>query len=264
MVRVHSCQLEKFWQGEFMKNSTKAVLITGARTGGTFLSTCFSNHPDIFWVREEVFNGSSVYASLPDDEAILYQVYRQRFYKLNGFKTLFAELDTKRLESILSWKPRIIFLLRRNILEQVISGLIMNRVKTTEELPIHSFDAVDQSVTFHIDPEALISGVKRVEVGYLQYLDWINEKAYTYDLPTLTLYYEDLYTPENITNLSGITYIKQNEEWKILDFLGVDEEYPLFSGTIKISKNPFQRIENYDEVYSLIEQTKYREFWEKV
>lgn len=250
-----------------MFNSTKAVLVTGARSGGTFLSTCLSNHPEVYFLREEPFSRQGVYAELPNDEAILYQIYRQRLYKVNGFKTVFAELTSPRLESIFSWSPKIMYLLRRNVVKQALSGLIMHRVmkihgEDTGALPIHSFEKVDQTVTFEIDPGDLIMASRAIKEKHKAYVEWVKEKADFCGLDQLTLYYEDLYTPAEKTGLVGITYIRQDQEDLIADFLGIDREFPLFSTMYKISNNSFGRIRNYEECYNAIKETELVEFWE--
>jgi len=121
-----------------------AVIIANVRSGGTFLSHCLSNHPQIFCDRGESLHHLSLWHTYltVDRVKLLYCLthmsgWRASLCKLtynNAFQPdLWAYLDKAR--------PHVIHLSRRNVIRQAVSALINRMARAGQiEHPSHSFE----------------------------------------------------------------------------------------------------------------------------
>lgn len=144
-----------------------AVIVAGVRTGGTFLSHCLSNHPDIFCDRAESLHQTSVWhANLTFDRVkLLYCLTHMQGYRVSMCKMVYTQAFKPSVwKSIVEMQPRVIWLTRENVIRQTVSMLINRMAREGKiEHPAHSFDEVEP-VKVELAAEAILAAARRLVV----------------------------------------------------------------------------------------------------
>ncbi len=217
--------------------TTKAVLIAGTRTGGTYLGCALSNHPQIFCIREEIFHRDSTWKAIKRDQRLAI-IYNQQFYDVGMFKVTLAQVvRTKLADCIASLKPKIIYLKREKIVEQAASLLINNltRARQLKGHPTHTFRSVKPpKVT--LNPREYVQRYNEI-LGRRKAAEVFFRKAKKvsgYSVHRVT--YEKMIAQPNLT-MEGIC-----------NFLGV-KPYPFVSWMKKVHTVPYPEfVTNWDEL----------------
>lgn len=127
-------------QNDLTWNLVKVVVLTGPRTGGTFLAHCLSNHPDVYCERQEVMHTNSSYrrgSAVLTPVQILDIIFGQSGYIAAACKLQYSQAGYSGIWEYLKEKEaRIIQLVRANKLRQIIS-VIINRKVRAGEIPLH-------------------------------------------------------------------------------------------------------------------------------
>lgn len=97
-----------------------AILVADCRTGGTFLSGCLSNHPEIFWTRGEPM--SPRFRLVKDKVERLRFIHAQQFYEVAGCKIMVGQFDDALLRYLKGLQDlKVLYIERENVLDQAIS-----------------------------------------------------------------------------------------------------------------------------------------------
>ncbi|MBN1956195.1 MAG: hypothetical protein JW900_14275 [Anaerolineae bacterium] len=135
-----------------------AVIITGWRTGGTWLTHCLSNHPDIFCARAEALHSESLYRRWATPAQVLDFVYGQWHYTVNMCKLTYAQAfrDRPVWEYMTRLKPAVIHLVREDVVRQAVSMILLkmhNSGRTAQ--PAHSL-AETTPARARLDPAMVV------------------------------------------------------------------------------------------------------------
>ena len=206
---------------------TPAILIAHSRSGSTFLSHCLDSHPQICCERGGPFNPAhgwlktgishrNLARALWSRQGCRVSMFRitQRQFK-NGYVTL----DTLR-----EFKPKVVYLSRRNILQAFVSSeLAMATTKGESTHPLHSYEPVKQQ-ELTLDCDTLIDRLENYEQRTTKALETLA------GLKVLQLAYEDIISPDH----SGLA---ESVVGLITDFLEVDR-FLMTSELKKVNTQP--------------------------
>jgi LPS sulfotransferase NodH len=159
-----------------------------------------------------------------------------------GFKVNYSQIN--RYSEIASWikqnNPKIIHLIRNNLLKRLVSHKIANIRNLC-----HSTQSVEP-VKVHIDPKTLIDDFRRRQKRFAKYSDRVKN---TFEVPFLEVSYESLVADFN------------SEIQKVLKFLEIDTFKQLTSELVKINPDSLEDIvENYEEVKQAIISSEFKNF----
>ena len=123
-----------------------AVIITGVRTGGTFLAHCLSNHPDIFCDRAESLHHASIWHLYltTDHLALLKCLTHMQGYHVSICKLVYSQVFGFDVWTYLvEQQSPVLWLTRDNTIRQAVSVFI-NRMARSGMIdhPQHSFSDV--------------------------------------------------------------------------------------------------------------------------
>ena len=208
-----------------MNNCRPAIILAETRTGGTMLSSCLSNHPDIFCVRgEPLLDGEAWRESLPGmtDAQILLCIFTQFAYKIGMCKVTYDQF--KPVQHIIrAMRVKIIHLVRGNVirccLSQLATGTPGMRAHSTREM--NDAAIAVNGVQFIQRCRWHVEGVEVMQA-------WIDDSG----LESITVKYEEMVGGEgrSVDRMEG----KVSNE--ICGFLGVD--YPVVLKTHLRKVNP--------------------------
>jgi predicted nuclease of predicted toxin-antitoxin system len=126
--------------------ATPMVIVAPVRAGGTFLSHCLSNHPDIYCDRGEPLRQASGWRAFTRENRaeLLTVLASQTGYRVSGFKLTYDQAFQDDVQAWLATtKPRVIWLRRENLLRQAISQIVNRAVREGAlQRAQHSFGAV--------------------------------------------------------------------------------------------------------------------------
>ena len=243
------------------------LIVTGTRTGGTFLSHCLDSHPDVLCVRPEVLDGRCVTNELtkalgPKDKLRLY--LELQGWTVSVAKVIYGQVRGE--EQVFRWLKRsggkAIHLTRPNVIRAVVSILARKAVHRGElkgKMPAHTTRPLEP-FKVHIPPESLINGAhtrKKLEEMFARLLEG-------HGIETLNVTYDEIVGGENIS-AEGV---REDTANKLCHFLEV-EPLPLVSRLRKGIRWPLRKIvENWEEVKAAVEQSEFayclkdEELWE--
>lgn len=221
----------------------KFIIFAQARTGSRLLGDLLNSHPEIHCDREIFLNKNLFFPELylrrlsTRDTKKVYGC-QIKLYQLTKYQNIDAE---KFLLSLHKNRWKIIYLERKNLLRQSISAMIAAIRKEycdTAENPL-------KNSKFYIDCDELITGIEYYE------RQLIEEKKLLKKLPHIMLIYEDdLLTAEE----------HQKSLDRIFDYLGLNT-VPVKTTLVKTSSDNMSNfIQNYNEVVSVVNKTKYSQF----
>ena len=206
-----------------------AILIAGPRTGGTFLSCCLSNHPQIFCTRGEPLHwGSRWLHAVPNWKVRFDLLMRQPFYEVAMFKAMdrniFGHIEVWEFLQRYDPELRILYLERENILHQAASCEI-NRLHRQGDLPSHptrTFTPV-KSEPCRLSPERVLQQYRWIKKDNARNRECLAKTK----VPTLYLNYEEVVTMDIAQSL------------RICEFLGVRTEL-LHTDLKKVHIQPYE------------------------
>lgn len=146
----------------------KAILWTERRTGGTFLASCLSNHPQVFFTRGEPLHPDDPWmAGVPDEVMRLQIITSQPHYDVAGCK-LFRNhaLRPDVWEWLLQESPAVIYLWREDYVAQALSIVATNVYRATGEgTPTHVYRREEPS-SIRLEPDEVLFEIERLRVRY--------------------------------------------------------------------------------------------------
>jgi hypothetical protein len=136
-----------------------AVIIAAIRSGGTFLSHCLSNHPDVFCDRDESLHHLSVWHThlTADRVKVLHCLTHMAGWRVSMCKLVYKQaLQGDVWKYLVETKPHVIHLTRRNVIRQAVSALINRSARAGKlEHPAHTFDDVP-AVQIELTPDSIL------------------------------------------------------------------------------------------------------------
>lgn len=142
-----------------------AVIIAGARTGGTFLAHCLSNHSQIFFDRgESLHHGSIWHRNLTLNRVkVLDTLMHQPGYLVSGCKLLYQQaFKCEVWQYILKIQPYVIWLIRENVIRQAVSLLIQQQARRGQATrPAHTFET-PPPMQIALSPETVLKTARRL------------------------------------------------------------------------------------------------------
>ena len=135
---------------------------------------------------------------------------------------------TKKMDSLLA-EFKVIHLLRRNIPRKVISSYINNNKKKFK-IPAHSLTMIKPSEKFEVDPVKFEKDIKNVRERVCLW----TKKFRNRQIPTLTIYYEELCSNKNLEHLD------EHMCKKICNFLSV----PIFHMNTTLRKTGISHLQD--------------------
>lgn len=159
-----------------------------------------------------------------------------------GFKLMYGQAGEYPVLSdyIISRKLNIIHLIRRNIIDIIISKELAHKRDI-----YHSKKEVNNDISIKINTKELISRIEWEENQVLK----AKKRFSSLKVPYLEIYYEDLLN-------------EQRNFHKVLNFLKLKEPYPELNSPLKrLNKQSYsESISNYNEVKEILKNTKYESF----
>ena len=228
-----------------------AMIIAHTRSGGTFLATGLSNHPQIFCPRgEPLLRGMEWGEALGDvsDTEILDCITSAALYKIGMCKITYRQVTEKIVEYLRELGAPVLHLVRENYLRVAVSQIITGRVCSGGlDHKAHSFDVLD-APRVNIDPERVLQRCADMDQrvrGMRETLD---------GLRVLPLTYSQLVGGEG----------REAQEIKcgdgICDFLGVDR-YPMPVQLRRVNRYSLgAMIENWGEVRRAVKKSQWAMF----
>lgn len=143
-----------------------AVIIAAIRSGGTFLSHCLSNHPQIFCDRGEPLHHDSVWVSNlhPDRRHLLAAILNQTGYEVSMCKLTYAQAFHPHIWPWLAKRqPAVIWLTRENLIRQAVSVLINRQARRQGGIkrPQHTFQEL-RPVQVELAPEQVLAKAREL------------------------------------------------------------------------------------------------------
>ena len=238
----------------------RAVILTTARSGSSFLVECLRSHPEIECA-SEILNGQ------PDDPVPAYRgpfryvkkwsriartgawmpgrwldaYYRRGNAKVRCFKAMYQQLARPfALRYVVENEDiRVIHLRRHNLLKVHISTLLMNKRKQLQTT------TPTGTVWVRVDPARAIRSMRKARARY----EW-HDRAFDRH-PRLQVSYESLFDGK---------YLHADTCRRICDFLGV-AQHRMESHFVKLNPESLRdMVTNYDELASAVSRTEFADF----
>jgi len=239
-------------QNNLRGNPDPAALIAGVRSGGTFLCTALSNHPQIFCTRGEPAHAKSRWrTAAPDWQARMELLWFQQWYEISMFKlTEQQAFWPPGWEFIQRQKPpvKIIYLRRENVLHQALSNLInvLRGEGKAQGHETHTFKSLE-TPSIRIPPERLVK-------IYKASIERTKKALAALDLSSLPILY---LTYEQITGDVDASYLPEEVSSKICDFFQVNR-MKMYSHLKKVHTRPYSEIvSNWGEVLDALQSRGY-------
>lgn len=224
------------------------VIFASARTGSTSLANVLGESKDVK-ICFEPFNPDYTkwnpkeknYSDVAKDTGNTGEALDELFEKFTAIKTLDYQLSEKSNFLVLGRKDlKILFLTRKNIVEQIISDLVAHQTKNWRK-------PNDESIYDKLEPIDISEMQKKIDyVTYLnnKYLKFLEENRKG---EYMRLFYEELFSEDMERNTTTIS--------NICEFLGVSvppnetiEKYMMPSRAKINYKNIYKKLPNYEEV----------------
>jgi len=223
-----------------------AIILTDCRTGGTYLSSCLSNHPEIHWVRGEPLARNSHWnTASPNRVARLNLIFRQQFYTVSGCKILGSHLYGgigAYLED-LGKRLKVLFLVRYDKWDQAISGEVNSRTSYA-----HSLEGKEpELVKVELNPANLLKRYNKVVAEARRQSRFLG----SLEAQVLKLTYEEI-----TQNGKDSDHIPTGKAYEICEFLGVTQR-TLYTDQRKVNKLPWEDlVSNWEEIDDLIRNSR--------
>lgn len=232
--------------------ATGAVIVAAIRSGGTFLSHCLSNHPQVFCPRGEPLHYKSewVQALKPDRRQLLAALLNQTGYKVSMCKLTYAQAGKAEIWAWLQeHQPKVIWLRRTNTVRQAVSVLINKRARAGQiERPQHTFHETGPvRVTF--EPDTVLKWARRLKEDDRKVGKRLNRMKHLY-----TMSYADVVGGEHVSAEALPTWART----KLAVFLGVDSGVPLGCDLKRVNPYPLREmIGNWPKVEAAVRASEF-------
>jgi LPS sulfotransferase NodH len=147
----------------------KFVILAEARSGGTFLATCLSNHPRIFCTRGEPLHQNSHWrTAAPDEIERLKLITNQIHYDVAGCKLMRNHFERA---NVFAWlcqvQPKVLYIWREDYVAQALSWAAneVHRANPKLGIPTHIYEPWDP-VPIEIPPERVVFYITRLQQNY--------------------------------------------------------------------------------------------------
>jgi hypothetical protein len=225
--------------------SQAAIIIASWRCGGTFLTHCLSNHPEIFCVRGEPLHHENAWRKIAKPNQILECIFNQVHYDVGCCKLAYSQAFRESVWSYLVKKqPKVIWLYRENVIRQAVS-LLLSKQKSR---PMHVMTLKTTPANVALNPDVILSQARRM----VKYNRWAKERMRSFKL-VLRLSYAQLVGGEqaNVAGLEG------RATTTICEFLGVSRQN-MYGGLRRTNPYPLsETIANWPEVKKAIKNSEF-------
>ena len=231
------------------------IIIAQRRAGGTYLSHCLSNHPQVFCDRAESAHHGSVWRKampkLPLPR-LLELLMNQEGYNASGCKLVYTQaMEAHSWKLIEERRPFIIHLTRDNKLRQAISIYYNQKVRKGKLpfYPVHSVKAPTGLVPVHIEPQPVIDLMMWLE----KWQKKVSQRIELAKLNSLHVTYTDMVRGEGRTRPRMV----KETSYQLCNFLGV-RRLILGCDLKRVHSHSLQDwIQNYDEFVTAIKDTRF-------
>lgn len=236
------------------KYASPAALIAHTRSGGTFLATCLSNHPDVFCPRgEPLLEGMEWQKAFPGATAvgILKCITRAAFYKVGMCKITYEQAGGDVLRYLKEANARVVHLVRRNVVRTAVSQYITGAV-VLGKLPNH---------IEHTDQPMRAVSITLQPVGFLARCRWLVEQQQQMasvlaglGVPVLPVAYADMMGGEGGERQELPQWLSHY----ICEFLGVERRV-LGAHLRRVNAHPLSvLVSNWDQVEESLRGTEFQ------
>lgn len=246
--------------------SKPAVIITHTRSGGTFLSHCLSNHPQIAGERGEPLHWENMWQyEIPGiiDRVILKLTLEKQGYAVGLCKLCYAQVSADAWQYLTQNGAAIIHLVRENVLRAVVSYYATELSRTTEKYasyPVHTYQSC-------VPPRfAMLASLVLERCAELrtEQRAWATRLLGS-GLPVMAITYAEMVGGEGHEAVA----IPPDLTTRLCDFLGV-ERRGLSAATRRVNPAPLSAIlTNWSEVQAQIASSEFayclkgEELWHK-
>ena len=221
-------------------------MIVGPRVGGTLLAHCLSTHPQVFFARDEPLVPGSSWSRLGcGPAALLGLLLAMPWYQASGCRVLYSQMHTPEVRDyLLSVRPRVVWLRRRDVLGQAFSLMMYAQGQThSVEIP------VSQSVW--VSPKDFVNQVRNLVERNARGAERVAEFEVV-----LPLWYEDICPDDR-------GWLPEPAAAKVCGFLGVKEE-PMRTDLKRIHRPLPEAVANWPEVLAAVRDSEFAVLEESV
>jgi LPS sulfotransferase NodH len=230
------------------------LIVSGVRTGGTYLAHSLSNHPQVFCDRGESMHRLSIWrnkARQVDGHLLLHLLTHQEGYHASGFRMVYSQARPL-IPYIIKERCKVIMLRRENVLRQSVSWLFhqMVRKAIVPYFPVHSFKEVKIPKQAEIRPEAILKWCRTFEQAHYDMVDALDA------LDLIEIEYSKMVGGEGETQPKMSRAIS----YKICGFLGVKKQI-LGCDLKRVHSHPLKAIlKNWNDVEEAVKESPYARF----
>jgi len=224
----------------------RAVIIANKRTGGTFLSWCLSNHPNIHCERGEILHPRHPMRAYMVGSNLewIKMILSAQFYQVSMCKLVYDQALVPDIWNYLcEIQPHIVWLRRENLLRQAVSLYLAKFARR-----IHSY-ADPPAEKIQIETNALIATMAGLE----EYNQTMEEAlgAMEHVLPV---------TYAEITGTDNASEMNETAGRRVCAFLGVSY-YPMRTALKRVNPFPLcETLSNWTEIETALKDTRFSAF----
>ena len=225
------------------------LIVAGVRCGGTFLAHGLSNHSQVFCDRGETMHQHCIWrkkASMSHLE-LLRILTHQEGYLASGFRMVYSQALSKYIwRHIVATKPKIIHLIRANVLRQAVSFCFHQKVRKgrAEYYPVHAFRQQPPPAPVVISPATILHFCRQSMNANAA----VTARLGKADLQVLDLEYAAMVGGEGLSR----PCVTKGIAATICDFLGV-RQTSLCSDLKRVHQHPLRAmLANWEEVRAAV------------
>ena len=229
------------------------IIIAQKRSGGTYLTHCLSNHPQVFCDRGESVHHASVWRRGGVPAEGVYRILTdQEGYRASGFRMVYNQaFDTALWQITQDVRPKVIWLTRNNKLRQAVSIIINQKIRKgkADYFPVHAMRETGKPPQYTIGPHVIISYIERIIAEDRRAIKRISGAQLDY----MPLTYTDMVGNEGTTR----PCIQAAATLELCEFLGV-AKHVLCCELKRVHSHPLRALlSNWNEVEAAIGDTAY-------
>lgn len=226
-----------------------AIILTGWRTGGTFLTHCLSNHSEVFCVRGEPMHHENVWRHTAKPGTVLECIFGQPHYLVGCCKLCYSQAFGKRVWPYLVKKqPRVIWLYRQNVVRQAVSFLLAKQYK---ERPKHVMTLKTKPAQVEIAPSVVIAHAQKM----VRYNKWAKGRIKSFKR-VLRLSYAQVVGSEQ----ANVSHLDAQAKNAISEFLGISNQQ-MFGALRRTNPYPLREmLTNWPDVKKAIKNSEFAEW----
>ena len=230
------------------------IIVAQKRSGGTYLTHCLSNHPQVFCDRGESVHHASVWrrGRVPAD-AVYKILTDQEGYRASGFRMVYSQaFDVELWKLTQALKPKVIWLTRENKLRQAVSILVNQKIRKgrAEYFPVHTLEETGKPPRYTIQPHVIIDAIGGIIAEDKRAIKRISAAQLDY----LPLTYGEMVGGEGVTE----PCMHDDAAVKACEFLGVNR-LSLCCELKRVHSHPLRAmLANWDAIESALMETPYK------